>query len=217
MKYETVFENSHVLAVDKPSGWLTTPAREADDPRPCLGREVQAAAGLQIFPIHRLDFEVSGLVLFAKTRDAHRDIQKWFEDGASGGIAKTYQALSAPFGDMSEYREWARWKSRIAKGKRRAFEAPHGKDSFTRARVIADENGVWRWELVPQTGRPHQLRFEMAKHGFPILGDVLYGGKAISENWIALRAVGLDMAAIPEAKRFGLPAALSVAPVELPR
>lgn len=242
MKFEVVFENMDLIAVDKPHGWLTTPAREATDPRPCLGRELQAAVGRQIFPVHRLDFEVSGVVLFAKTKDAHTVAQKWFEDGT---ILKTYQAFSPAFGDISEWREWRVWKSRIAKGKKRAFEAPHGKDAETRARVIeeifAKGSGVagtaadrlrssvnlFRWELVPVTGRPHQLRFEMYKHGFSILGDVLYGGKeakpnadgaaATRQDWIGLRAVSLNLQQIAPDQRFGLPPVLTVDPLELPR
>ncbi|HMN69804.1 MAG TPA: pseudouridine synthase, partial [Bdellovibrionales bacterium] len=70
-----VFENENLIAVDKPHGWLTTPARSADDPRPCLGRELQAAVGSQVYPVHRLDFEVGGLVLFARTAQAHRVAQ----------------------------------------------------------------------------------------------------------------------------------------------
>lgn len=229
MKFDVVFENMDLIAVDKPHGWLTTPAREATDPRPCLGRELQTAVGRQIFPVHRLDFEVSGVVLFAKTKDAHTAAQKWFEDGT---IVKTYQAFSAAFGDISEWNEWQIWKSQIAKGKKRAFEAPHGKDSETRVRVIEEVSpgsglagNLFRWELVPVTGRPHQLRFEMYKHGFSILGDVLYGGKEAGpaqveksrQDWIALRAVSLNLQQIAPDLRFGLPPILTVEPLELPR
>lgn len=221
LKFEVVFENMDLIAVDKPHGWLTTPAREATDPRPCLGRELQAAVGRQIFPVHRLDFEVSGLVLFAKTKDAHTAAQKWFEDGT---IVKTYQAFSPAFGDISEWNNWQVWESRIAKGKKRAFEAPHGKDAETRARVIEEMDKFFRWELVPVTGRPHQLRFEMYKHGFSILGDVLYGGKEAKpaktsnrQDWIGLRAISLNLQQIAPDQRFGLPPVLTVEPLELPR
>jgi hypothetical protein len=57
----------------------------------------------------------------------------------------------------------------------------------------------------------------MSKHGFPILGDVLYGGKALNENWIGLRAVKLDLSAIAEDQRFGVPTLLTVAPLQDPR
>lgn len=204
MSFDIIFENTELIVVDKPHGWLSTPARDAADPRPCVGRDVQTRAGQQIFPVHRLDFEVSGLLMFAKTREAHRDGQRWFEESA---VRKTYHALSAP--GAGDYEQWAEWHSKLARGKKRAFEAAHGKPSLTRARMVAGDSEYWEWELMPMTGRPHQLRFEMAKHFFPIIGDVLYGGKpAPIENWIGLRAVALDFTVIPDAGRFGLPQVL---------
>jgi tRNA pseudouridine32 synthase/23S rRNA pseudouridine746 synthase len=204
MSFDLVFENEHFAIADKPHGYLCTPARDASDPRPCLGRDLQTRMGHQIYPVHRLDFEVSGLVMFAKTTVSHRESQRWFEHNR---IGKTYEALSEPGASVAT--EWCEWRSKIAKGKRRAFEAAHGKESVTRARFCAAEGNLWKWELMPLTGRPHQLRFEMAKHGFPIWGDVLYGGRAQTlENWIALRGVALDFSAIPE--RFGLPENLRI-------
>lgn len=204
MSFDTVFENEHFAVADKPHGWLSTPAREANDPRPCLGRDLQMRVGVQIYPVHRLDFEVSGLVLFAKTTAAHRESQAWFEHGR---VEKIYEAFSGTGAAPPE--EWCEWRSRIAKGKRRAFEASHGKDSVTRARKTGVDEAWFKWELMPVTGRPHQLRFEMAKHGFPIVGDVLYGGLAQSRtDWIALRAVSLNLSALSE--RFGLPELLRV-------
>jgi tRNA pseudouridine32 synthase/23S rRNA pseudouridine746 synthase len=195
-----IFQNEHLIAVDKRSGVLTTPARLSTDPRPCLGRELQTELGQQIYPVHRLDFEVSGLVLFAKTTEAHREAQRWFEQEL---VVKTYQARSAvPASAM----DWVEWSSKIVRGKRRSFEAEHGKLARTRARVLVS-GGLW--ELQPLTGRPHQLRVHMARHGYPIEGDTLYGGVALtSKNTICLRAVELDFSGID--KRFGLPERLSV-------
>jgi tRNA pseudouridine32 synthase / 23S rRNA pseudouridine746 synthase len=214
MSFEILIENSDLIVVDKPHGWLSTPAREVSDPRPCLGRELQSQLGIQIFPVHRLDFEVSGVIMFAKTKVAHREVQAWFEQSV---VRKTYQAYSCAGTGAGDFREWADWKSRIAKGKKRAFEASHGKDSITSARVIAEVGELWLWELMPLTGRSHQLRFEMAKHGYPIFGDELYGGKAaIEKSWMGLRAVELDFNRIPDAGRFGLPQTLRAKDLRLP-
>lgn len=199
---QKIFENEHVVAVLKPHGCLSTPARDSADPRPCLGRDLQSQLGIQIFPIHRLDFEVGGLILFAKTREAHRVMQKWFEDSV---VQKTYQALSQPGSDSSSFADWLEWKSKLVKGKRRTFEAPYGKDSFTKARLKSTHESFWLWELIPLTGRPHQLRFEMSKHGFPIVGDKLYGGTESKPSWIGLRACVLDFSKVACDQRFGLP------------
>lgn len=212
MCIEILFENSDLIAVDKPHGWLSTPGRDSSDSRRCVGRELQSHLGTQIFPVHRLDFEVSGLLMFAKTKEAHRQAQAWFEQSV---VRKTYQAYSQK--GSGDFRDWADWKSKIAKGKKRAFEAPHGKDSITRARVIGEVGEWWLWELMPLTGRSHQLRFEMAKHSFPIFGDELYGGVASSQrNWMALRAVQLDFTQIPDAGRFGLPQTLRATDLRAP-
>lgn len=117
---------------------------------------------------------------------------------------------------------WEEWTCRLERGKKRAFVADHGKPSKTLARRVAAIAGgpggghpsagqpgagrpnLAQWELVPVTGRPHQLRFEMARHGCPIFGDVLYGGATAGRpDWIALRAVELDLRAVKD--RLGLP------------
>ena len=211
MEIKIIFQNEFVVVANKPSGSLSTPARDAQDPRPCLGIELQKHLGQQIFPVHRLDFEVSGLLLFAKTKASHKECQSWFENSV---VKKTYEALTLPGQqDPQTFKESTLWRSKLAKGKRRAFEAPHGKESLTEASLIAsDAAGFWRWSLSPLTGRSHQLRFEMTKHGFPILGDELYGGvkefngHLLSPQFIALRAVKLDFTAVAVAARFGLPA-----------
>ena len=208
---DSVFKNEHLIVVDKPALTLTTPARDAADPRPCLGRELQAALGQQIYPVHRLDFEVSGLVIFALTADAHRRAQRWFEEGS---VLKTYRArtLARPAGFPEE---WTEWRSRLVRGKRRTFKAPHGKESRTRARVIAAHAEALDWDVMPLTGRPHQLRVELSDHGWPILGDVLYGGAPGGEG-IALRAWRLDFSGVGE--RLGLPEVIEITPeTKIPR
>ena len=206
MGFEILFQNEEILAVDKPHGWLTTPARLADDPRPCLGRELQRQVGRQIYPVHRLDFEVSGITLWALSAIAHREAQEWFEHAR---VRKLYQALSQAATNGAS-REWSEWKSNLVRGKKRAFAAPHGKPSLTLARVVAEQPpDHLLWELVAVTGRPHQLRYEMSHHGFPIVGDVLYGGEmSPREGWLALRAVEIDFSKVE--KRFGLPAVVRV-------
>ncbi len=206
------FDNENFVVADKPSGVLSVPARDAQDPRPCLGRELQAQLGAQIFPVHRLDFEVSGLVIFAKTPEAHKLAQRWFENG---DVDKTYQALSRPWKSGDAPRSWIDWRSQLVRGKRRAFVAPHGKLAHTRARVIHIEQNLWWWELQAVTGRPHQLRFEMFQHGSPILGDTLYAGEASSTvDKIGLRAVSLNFSRLTE--RLGLPEELRVPDLQWP-
>lgn len=202
MSLQTIFQNEHWVLVDKPSEWLTVPGRAGEaDPRPCLGKVLEKESGRRVFPVHRLDYEVSGLVLFALTADAHRLANRWFERHIVG---KIYHAHSrGPVDEKFASRQT--WRSKLVRGKKRAFAAPHGLEAVTEAvclEPLSRESAMW--ELRPLTGRSHQLRFEMAQHGYPIIGDTLYGGAEWKEKGIALRAVRLDLSAVSEEERLGL-------------
>ncbi len=209
-----IFESTNFLVVDKPAGWLSVPSREGgSDPRPCAGIELQKTHG-RLFPVHRLDLEVSGLILFARTPEAQREASGWFERHA---VQKTYEAWT----EGTPPRDWKpghveTWTMHLQRGKKRAFESPHGKAAMTVARwrglarapaASAGAEKALAWSLEPKTGRPHQLRVTMAKHGFPILGDVLYGAtRKFSQEGIALRAVKFTF---PQ-NAFDLPAMIEV-------
>jgi tRNA pseudouridine32 synthase/23S rRNA pseudouridine746 synthase len=216
MNIQTVFENEFFVVVDKDAMVLTTPAREgARDLRPCLGTALQEQVGQQIYPVHRLDFEVSGLVIFAKTTKAHSQANTWFE---KKDVFKTYHALSEANGSAKELpslHEKFIWKSRLLRGKRRSYEHEIGKPSVTEALYhgLFARRAEWHcWELHPLTGRPHQLRYELSRHGFPIVGDALYGSsQEYSGTGIGLRAMQVDFARAPGALDFGLPEKITVA------
>jgi tRNA pseudouridine32 synthase/23S rRNA pseudouridine746 synthase len=223
MNIDIVFENEHFVVVDKEPLVLTTPSREGPaDERPCLGTALQTQVGRQIFPVHRLDFEVSGLVLFAKTAEAHAVANGWFEHKQ---VTKIYRARTGPqsFEHIPpqipnpraplapQPQEKFLWTSRLLRGKKRAYEHATGKPCETEAIFLGAEGGELLWELHPLTGRPHQLRYELSHHGFPILGDVLYGSKKdFAPRGIALRAVKIDFRRAPQAGRFFLPDILEV-------
>lgn len=210
MDIDFLFENEHFVAVDKPAAVLTVPGRQGkEDPRPCLANILRTRLAIDLWPVHRLDYEVSGLVVFAKSAKAHRDSNTWFEERL---IHKSYEAWSAGYvADETQSRQPLKWKSNLLRGKRRAYESPHGKPSVTRATWLGQlrwrELDVNSWCLEPLTGRSHQLRFEMSRHGYPILGDELYGSAAdfIAPDTIALRAVELDLSDCSGAKQYGLP------------
>ena len=209
-----LFENEHFFAVNKEAGWLSVPGRTGTaDSRPCLGIELQKSLGIQIFPLHRLDCEVSGLILFAKTAAAHRAASRCFEQRT---IHKKYKALTefttppAAAAPVS-----FEWKSKMVRGKKRSFFAEHGKDCHTKATWLGTlESGgfsLLSWELHPITGRSHQLRVELASRGYMILGDSLYGAKReYTTSAIALRAVELDSSECPQLRDFGLPTLLQL-------
>lgn len=218
-----IFQNSHLVVVDKPHGVLSVPPRFKDERR-VLGLELESFLARQIWPVHRLDYEVSGLIIYALSSDAHKLLGRAFENTE---IRKTYSALTSAVPTVTEWvkheattgPELQTWKSRIERGKKRSYASPRGQDALTEARclgqVAVNGKAYLQWELNPLTGRPHQLRFELSSRGYPIVGDKLYssdevwlGTEAIASA-IALRAVRLQF---PEALRgkLELPAEIEV-------
>jgi tRNA pseudouridine32 synthase/23S rRNA pseudouridine746 synthase len=206
-----LFENSDALIVDKPAQWLAVPGRDPKDTRPVLGRELEKQLNLQIFPIHRLDAEVSGLILYGKTAAFHREANALFENKK---ITKTYQAFTPP--GKFDVQAQLQWESTILRGKKRAYEAAYGKKAITLARLKEEHPRYWEWRLNPVTGRAHQLRFELAKHGCPIFGDVLYGSTEPWPEGIALRAVTLEFPA-EFAEKWKVPAQFEAIPLNADR
>lgn len=205
---ETLFDSPHFVVVDKPAGMLSIPSRVGEsDPRLCAGKELEAKLGVRLWPVHRLDLEVSGLLLFAKNASAHRAANGWFEGHQ---VRKVYQALSenrsaTPLPDGP-----VQWRSLLVRGKKRTYESPHGKEATTLARYLGPAtDGNLAWQLEPTTGRSHQLRVHLAAHGFPIVGDTLYGAAApYEQKGIALRAVELNFDACAGREVLELPAVI---------
>ncbi len=195
-----VFQNEHAVIVDKPAQWLSIPGRTQADKRPVLGKLLEQSLAKKVFPVHRLDAEVSGLILFALTPDFHSAASSLFENKT---VQKTYQAITEL--RNFELNKTMTWTCKIFRGKKRSFEAAHGKESITKATVVLMGDAYLEWRLMPITGRSHQLRFELARHDAPIVGDSLYGSKLPwNEPGIALRSIQIDL---PEdfAGRWSLP------------
>lgn len=208
MQINIIFENEHIVAVSKPAGYLSVPSRlGSGDPRPCLGKSMEETLKFRLWPVHRLDFEVSGLILFAKSADAHRITNRWFEEHH---VRKTYEALTPVPDVLPEINIPQKWESILAKGKKRAFEAAHGKAATTLATLIAvrpfKKTDIAVWQLSPLTGRSHQLRYELFKRKIPVIGDSLYGsGIDFADNAIALRSIGLDFKDCSNRSSLSLP------------
>ncbi len=187
---QIIDQTENWLVCVKPAGWLSVPSRLGrSDARPCLGYHLERLLNSAIYPVHRLDLEVSGLILFALNPKAHRYASIWFEQRE---VKKTYSALTTGGGTAIPDGEQS-WTCKLLRGKKRAYISPHGKDCLTKALVVHSEQDYLQWQLNPVTGRPHQLRFELSRHQYPIIGDSLYGStRTWSQPGIALRCIGLD-------------------------
>ncbi len=172
--------DDYVLAVDKPAGLLTVPGR--GDPGPALSIEVRELAPGAL-PVHRLDRDTSGVVLFALTREAHRALNAAFEGRRA---EKTYAALVR--GDLVRGRridlplvEARRGAMRVArageKGAQPALTEVKPRERFGTYTLCT---------CLPRTGRTHQIRVHLAAVGHPLPIDPRYGDDRplrIGELW----------------------------------
>lgn len=178
-----LYEDRDFLVIDKPSGVPTT----SPDGRDSLARRVELfdARAEHSHPSSRLDAEVSGVVVFARTS---RGIEALLAARRSGRYARRYLALAAATRDDAIASVgWTRWSWSIAidprdPRKRRAIEpgsrerAERLQEASTDARVVGRAADASLLLLAPRTGRTHQLRVHAARAGVPLLGDVTYGG-----------------------------------------
>ncbi len=169
-------EDEHLLVVNKPAGWNThAPAPYAGEGiYDWLKHREPRWANLAI--IHRLDKETSGVLVFGKTPLANRALTEQF---AGREVQKKYLLCS----DRAPKQRAFTAKSNISRAGERYVSGAHGDAAETRFGV-PDSAGAPRplkpafqtFEAEPLTGRTHQIRVHAAENGFPILGDLLYGG-----------------------------------------
>ena len=166
---EVLHEDQDILAVVKPAGLLSVPGK-GPELADCLISRLQVAFP-QALLVHRLDRDTSGVMLFALTSHAQRDLSQQFERRA---VKKTYIArvagrLAPKLGEV-DLPLIVDWPNRPLQ--KVCHET--GKPSLTHWRVMKYEEDATRVALMPKTGRSHQLRVHMLALGHPILGDPLY-------------------------------------------
>lgn len=184
-----LYRDEDIIVVNKQSGLLSVPGR-GPDKQDCIVNRVK-----KIFPgciqqpaVHRLDMETSGIMVLAFTKEAHKNINKQFEEGL---VQKKYVALLDGIlpklkipdeGQMELY-----FRLDIDNRPHQIWDEVNGKKAVTQWKILGVERytdphgkttNATRVLFIPHTGRTHQLRLASAdKHGFnvPIIGDTLYG------------------------------------------
>jgi RluA family pseudouridine synthase len=166
---DVLYVDSSVIAVNKPAGIATIPGGWEKDSSSLVG-SLEADYG-RIWVVHRLDKDTTGLVIFARSAEAHRTLTMLFE---RHGMHKSYHAIV--IGNPLWDEHTARHSLRINVGHSHRTTVDHGigKPSETTFHVVERFNGYALLNAIPATGRTHQVRVHAYALGFPLLGDTLY-------------------------------------------
>ncbi|HEX8437764.1 RluA family pseudouridine synthase [Archangium sp.] len=173
-EFRVLHEDAEVIAVDKPAGMTAQPTegRVGDSLVDRVGAHLNRPAGL----VHRLDRETSGVTVFGKTPEATTALAEEFREGRA---RKRYLAVVGPVELPAQgVIDLPLSKDPSRPGRWRATRAANGIPALTEYRVLHAGADFCLVELLPQTGRTHQLRAHLTALGAPILGDKRYGGAA---------------------------------------
>jgi 23S rRNA pseudouridine1911/1915/1917 synthase len=171
--FTVIYENDDFVAINKPSGLLTIPDREQTEKS--LKEYLRDKYG-DIFTVHRLDKDTSGLVLFAKNEATHKYLSKLFEDRK---VEKYYVGivLGRPANDKGEI-EAPIGENPAHKGMMNVHR--NGKPSHTSYEVMEGNKHFSMVSFQLHTGRTHQIRVHSKEIGHPLAVDELYGdGKPV--------------------------------------
>jgi 23S rRNA pseudouridine955/2504/2580 synthase len=188
-EFPLVFEDEHLLAIDKPAGVAVHGGSGVSFGVIEQLRQARPAAKF-LELVHRLDRETSGILLVAKKRSALNRLQDQFRERETG---KTYLALvSGTWPASRKVIDQPLHKYLLADGERRvkvvAKDDPDGMRSITLVKIQQLLAGFSLLEVTIKTGRTHQIRVHLASQGHPIAGDDKYGDFELNK---ALQKQGL--------------------------
>jgi tRNA pseudouridine32 synthase / 23S rRNA pseudouridine746 synthase len=171
-----IFEDNDVIAIDKPENLATIPTHTAGEETVLSMLSLQYP--FKIFVVHRLDKEVSGVMLFAKNAMAHKQLNAQF---FSHSIKKTYTLIA--HGAMDTDSGIISAPIRLFGSGRMGVDEIKGKESITGFSVISRSSNFSLVNAMPQTGRRHQIRVHFYSTGHPVAGDMHYGDKEKQKNF----------------------------------
>jgi tRNA pseudouridine32 synthase/23S rRNA pseudouridine746 synthase/23S rRNA pseudouridine1911/1915/1917 synthase len=170
--------DAQLLVVNKPPGVLSQPDRTGDADIAALGKAFlreHEGAGEDPFlaPAHRLDRPAGGVMALARTSEAARHLARQFRERT---VDKRYLAVvegeGAGFGALDDYIAKTDATPRLTDP-----DDPDGRWARLQYQSLAEHDGLGLLLVRPETGRPHQIRLQLAERGVPILGDLRYGAE----------------------------------------
>jgi tRNA pseudouridine32 synthase/23S rRNA pseudouridine746 synthase len=175
-RLEIIYEDESLVVVNKPAGLRSVPGVDIRDS--VYTRLQHALGGAEPMMVHRLDMDTSGLLVVAKTQQAHKHIQRQFLERT---VMKRYRALLSKAIDLSEGEIDLPLTADLFNRPRQLVCFTTGKRSVTKWKTIKRNHNTTMVDFWPLTGRTHQLRMHAAHElglNAPIVGDDLYGTAA---------------------------------------
>ncbi|MFH1524601.1 MAG: RNA pseudouridine synthase [Chloroflexota bacterium] len=196
-----LYQDESILVVNKPTGIPVLPDGWEQE-APYLVKQLEELFG-RLWVVHRLDKGTSGVIIFARTAEAHRTLNLLFE---SRDVHKVYHAIVV--GNPKWDKHTARHPLRVNVGHhhRTMVDPLKGKPSETTFCILKHFDGYALLSVIPATGRTHQVRVHAYALGFPLLGDTLYSAPETDLiPRIALHARSLEFALNNQPFQFNAP------------
>lgn len=166
-----LWQDDAILAINKPAGMLSLPDGY-DQNAPHLRGILTPMYG-PLWIVHRLDRDTSGVILLARSPEAHRSLNTQFEQHT---IHKTYHALCLGEPNWQDKTVRLPLRTNVGHRHRTAVDFKKGKPAVTHFKILKNFSGCALLEAHPETGRTHQIRAHLYALGLPIAADELYGG-----------------------------------------
>ncbi|MFD1816045.1 ribosomal large subunit pseudouridine synthase D [Pseudarcicella hirudinis] len=177
--FHVVYEDNHILVVNKRAGILVQGDSTGDKTltdvlKAYIKQKYNKPGDVFLHPVHRLDRPVSGLVVFARTSKALERMTELFR---KRNIQKTYWAITRrkPAVPQGKLVHWLVKDEARNVTKAFDFEVEGSQKAELNYRLVGKINLHYLIEVEPLTGRPHQIRVQLASMGCPIRGDIKYG------------------------------------------
>lgn len=178
---EVVYEDNHIIIINKASGEIVQGDKSGDTPladlvKDYIKRKYNKPGNVFLGVVHRLDRPVSGLVVFARPSKALTRLNDMFRNG---DIHKTYWAITRnrPPEEEATLTHWITRNTQQNKSYAADREKPNSKKAMLRYRLIGCTDNYHLLEVQLMTGRHHQIRCQLAHIGCPIKGDLKYGAQ----------------------------------------
>jgi len=187
-----IFQDETIVVANKPAGLLTIQDGYQPD-LPNLKIILEGYFG-HLWTIHRLDRETSGLIIFARTATAHRNLNLQFQNRT---VCKIYNALATGVPTWERIIVDLPLRVNGDRKHRTVIDDLKGKPASTEYGILRAFNGAVLVEAIPKTGYTHQIRAHLTAIGHPILGDLLYNRDLVEPhpnieiNRVALHALSI--------------------------